>query len=159
LRANRKSISHRCFLLEVVFVRECKETIHLPLGCLQGGVQTRLSLMLVANRASLPKKWPPHPRNVANSSDLTEPTKTTQPVMADQVGARKTLLPLLHSSLELSDTKVHEPETLTQRQYATSGSEAGSYFRRLDSCVTQLNAQGSSRTCNESQEEMTRDRC
>ena len=34
-----------------------------------------------------------------------------------------------------------------------SGSEAGSYFRRMDSCVTQLKAQGPSRTCNESKEE------
>ena len=35
-----------------------------------------------------------------------------------------------------------------------SGSEAGSHFRRIDSCITQLTAQGpSSRTCNESKEE------
>ena len=34
-----------------------------------------------------------------------------------------------------------------------SGSEAGSCFRRIDSCITQLKAQGPSRTCNESQEE------
>jgi len=35
LRANLKSISHRCHLLEVAFVRELtKETIHLPLVCL-----------------------------------------------------------------------------------------------------------------------------
>ena len=31
--------------------------------------------------------------------------------------------------------------------------EAGSYLRRIDSCITQLKAQGSSRTCNESKEE------
>ena len=38
LRANIKSISHRCHLFEVAFVWELtKETIHLPLGCLQGG--------------------------------------------------------------------------------------------------------------------------
>ena len=38
LRANCKSISHRCHLFEVIFVWELtKETIHLPLGCLQGG--------------------------------------------------------------------------------------------------------------------------
>ena len=37
-RANLKSISHRCYLFEVAFVRELtKETIHLPLSCLQGG--------------------------------------------------------------------------------------------------------------------------
>ena len=38
LRANLKSISHRCHLFEVAFVWELtKETIHLPLGCIQGG--------------------------------------------------------------------------------------------------------------------------
>ena len=38
LRANLKSISHRCHLFEEAFVWELtKETIHLPLGCLQGG--------------------------------------------------------------------------------------------------------------------------
>ena len=38
MRANLKSISHRCHLFEVAFVWELtKETIHLPLGCLQGG--------------------------------------------------------------------------------------------------------------------------
>jgi hypothetical protein len=31
--------------------------------------------------------------------------------------------------------------------------EAGSYLRLIDSCVTQLKAQGPSRTCNESKEE------
>ena len=33
-----------------------------------------------------------------------------------------------------------------------SGSEAGSYLRLIDSCITQLKAQGPSRTCNESKE-------
>ena len=38
LRANLRSISHRCHLSEVAFVCELtEETIHLPLGCLQGG--------------------------------------------------------------------------------------------------------------------------
>ena len=38
LRANLKSISHRCHLFEVAIVWELtKETIHLPLGYLQGG--------------------------------------------------------------------------------------------------------------------------
>ena len=36
-----------------------------------------------------------------------------------------------------------------------SGAEAGSYLRLIDSCITQLRAQGPSRTCNESKE----DRC
>ena len=34
-----------------------------------------------------------------------------------------------------------------------SGSEAGSYLRLVDFCITQLQAQGPSRTCNESKEE------
>jgi len=34
-----------------------------------------------------------------------------------------------------------------------SGSEAGSYLRLIDSCITQLKAQRISRTCNESEEE------
>ena len=33
------------------------------------------------------------------------------------------------------------------------GTEAGSYLRLIDSCVTQLRAQGPSRTCNQSKEE------
>jgi len=33
------------------------------------------------------------------------------------------------------------------------GAEAGSYLRLIDSCITQLKAQGPSRTCNESKEE------
>ena len=39
LRAHLESISHRCHLIEVAFVWDLtKETIHLPLGCIQGGV-------------------------------------------------------------------------------------------------------------------------
>ena len=34
-----------------------------------------------------------------------------------------------------------------------SGTEAGSYLRLIDSCITQLKAQGHSRTCNASKEE------
>ena len=34
-----------------------------------------------------------------------------------------------------------------------SGSEAGSYLRLIDSCSTQLKAQGPFRSCNESKEE------
>ena len=38
LEANLKSISHRCHLILVAFVWELtKETIHLPLVCIQGG--------------------------------------------------------------------------------------------------------------------------
>jgi len=44
LRANLKSISNRCPISEVAFVWELtKETIHLPLGCLQGGHRNRCS--------------------------------------------------------------------------------------------------------------------
>ena len=34
-----------------------------------------------------------------------------------------------------------------------SGSEVGSYLRLIDSCITQLKAQGPTRTCNESKED------
>ena len=33
------------------------------------------------------------------------------------------------------------------------GAKAGSYLRLIDSCITQLKAQGPSRTCDESKEE------
>ena len=38
-----------------------------------------------------------------------------------------------------------------------SGSESGSYLRLIDSCITQLKAQGPSRTCNENKEEEAAD--
>jgi len=38
------------------------------------------------------------------------------------------------------------------RVSANLGSEAGSYLRRIDSCISQLKAQVPSRTCNESKE-------
>jgi hypothetical protein len=42
LRANLKPISHRCPLVKVAFVWELtQETMHLPMGCLQGGGLTR----------------------------------------------------------------------------------------------------------------------
>ena len=42
LRANLKPISHECHLFDVAFVWELtKETIDLPLGCLQGGSEQR----------------------------------------------------------------------------------------------------------------------
>jgi len=49
---------------------------------------------------------------------------------------------------------VYEGTNLTT--WVTTGrlpSEAGSYLRSIDSCITQLKAQGPSRTCNESKEE------
>jgi len=57
LRANLKSISHRCHLEEVAFVWELtKETIHLPLGCLQGGwqFQSATSGFVVLNGCAFP---------------------------------------------------------------------------------------------------------
>ena len=50
-----------------------------------------------------------------------------------------------------SDTRSNEiPNHFTEM---CSGSEAGSYLRLIDSCITQREAQGPSRTCNESKEE------
>ena len=44
LRANLKSISHKCHLFEVSFIWELtKDTVHLPLGCLKGGSPPRNS--------------------------------------------------------------------------------------------------------------------
>ena len=37
--------------------------------------------------------------------------------------------------------------------WKSSGCEAGSYLRRIDSRITELKAEGPSRTCNESKEE------
>ena len=39
------------------------------------------------------------------------------------------------------------------------GSEAGSYLRLIDSCITQLKVQGPSRTCNESNEKEEEGSC
>ena len=51
--------------------------------------------------------------------------------------------------------------TLTPRQAflldLCSGSEAGSFLRLIDFCITQLKAQGSFRTCNESKEDEKRE--
>ena len=47
-------------------------------------------------------------------------------------------------------THYHLPSIHTEM---CCGTEAGSYLRLIDSCITQLKAQGPSRTCNESKEE------
>ena len=53
LRANLRSIPHRCHLFEVAFVWEfTRETIHLPLGCLQGGELSVLDRVRVGYRES-----------------------------------------------------------------------------------------------------------
>ena len=67
--ANLKSISHKCDLREVAFAWELtKETIHLPLGCLQGriGPQEADALRAVVWRVQgcLAHKNPPPPRTV-----------------------------------------------------------------------------------------------
>jgi len=46
-----------------------------------------------------------------------------------------------------------ENERRAQPERPCSGSEAGAYLRLIDSCITQLKAQGPSRTCYESKEE------
>ena len=51
LRAELKSISHRCHLFEMAFVSELTgETIHLPLGCLQGGYRTESVYNVVSQK-------------------------------------------------------------------------------------------------------------
>jgi len=45
------------------------------------------------------------------------------------------------------------PPRNLMHQSMCSGSEAGSYLRHIDACITQLKAQGPSRTCNESKKE------
>ena len=44
-------------------------------------------------------------------------------------------------------------ESCTDLVQFSISTETGSYFRLIDSCITQLKAQGPSRTCNESKEE------
>ena len=54
---------------------------------------------------------------------------------------------------------VHLRTTQFKNNYFTEmccGTEAGSYLRLIDSFITQLKAQGPSRTCNESKEEERR---
>ena len=46
-----------------------------------------------------------------------------------------------------------KPQALIQELFLCSGSEAGSYLRLVDSCITQRKAQEHSWTCNESNEE------
>ena len=58
----------------------------------------------------------------------------------------------------MCEVSLHSVERKSARLGATSsamcsGSEAGSYLRLIDSCITQCKAQGPSRTCNESKEE------
>ena len=50
----------------------------------------------------------------------------------------------------------HPPISVTFPGSVSSGSEAGSYLRLRDSCITQIKAQGPSRTCDESEQERER---
>ena len=96
--ANLKSISHRCHPILVACVWELtKNTINLPLGCLQGGERC-LALLQPGGPTVL-------------KSTCWVCGKYSSPL------------------------------------------EAGSYLRLIDSCITQLKAQGPSRTCNESKED------
>jgi len=49
------------------------------------------------------------------------------------------------------------PEAEEESGEGRTSSEEGSYLRLIDSCITQLKAQGPSRTCNESKEEEEED--
>ena len=56
----------------------------------------------------------------------------------------------------MTDRGLRTKAELSENNHSTemcSGSEAGSYLRLIDSGITQLKAQGPSRTCNESKEE------
>ena len=50
---------------------------------------------------------------------------------------------------------VRDPNSLRPWHFTEicCGAEAGSYLRLIDSCITQLKAQGPSRTCNASNQE------
>ena len=70
--------------------------------------------------------------------------------------------PFIHTSTKLSHINESEQNRLLFSRAADGcsncdskapGSEAGSYLRLIDSCISQLKAQGPSRTCNESKEE------
>jgi len=65
----------------------------------------------------------------------------TLPFLASQIHPLH-LQVLLGTALNLTTTSLQ----------MCSGSEAGSYLRLIDSCITQIKAQGPSRTCNESKE-------
>ena len=58
--ANLKSISHRCYLREVAFEWELtRETIYLPLGCLQGGSSLEFGRQGVCTRRRGPRSLTP----------------------------------------------------------------------------------------------------
>ena len=67
------------------------------------------------------------------------------------VAATNAFLPRISGELQ----KALELFVRGSYQDMCSGSEAGSYLRLIDSCITQLTVQRPSRTCNESKEEDT----
>jgi len=69
--ANLKSISHRCHPILVVFVWELtKETIGLPLGCLQGGLRVDLALRVALSELlARHVQELAHPRSVARTQE------------------------------------------------------------------------------------------
>jgi len=90
--ANLKSISHRCYLFEVACVWELtKETIHLPLGCLQGGCVVQCLNGVATER-----------RDVAEHVCLAHAVDA-------RCGMPSFSSSLLLSSLELSDATIYEP--------------------------------------------------
>ena len=61
---------------------------------------------------------------------------------------------------DLKDLTIHDVQpisdlsgTFAAAMNCARGTEAGAYLRLIDSCITQLKAQGPARTCNESKEE------
>jgi len=70
------------------------------------------------------------------------------PVSRGAQGSRCSLSPTWHCS-----TPAPPPPTSQKCVVVT---EAGTYLRLIDSCITQLKAQGPSRTCNKSKEEDTK---
>jgi hypothetical protein len=140
LRANLKPISHRCHLFEVAFAWELtKETFHLPLGCLQGGLDapedsgspltcTLTSREQINQRARLGRRteggW-------AGKSDL----RSAAHPPARPLRARR--LP----RSEMTWTACAYPISRITNNYAAqmwNGFEEGSCLRLTDFCITQL---------------------
>ena len=55
---------------------------------------------------------------------------------------------------QISNQKlIPHPNVAKRGRFSVSGSEAGSFLRRMDSCITQLEVQGPSRTCYDGKED------
>ena len=100
--ANLGSISHRCHLFEVAFTWELtKETMHLLMGCLQGGYG------YTPWGGQRWRRVPRPPRRSSGSSTRAGPAPPVKLIRPRQVDS--SFSALLLSSLELSDAKVYEP--------------------------------------------------